>query len=123
MGDMNIGAVGGSVSGSAIGRRATVYNTRSTPLTSAAEFVAELDAMRQALQQEANRSQPDVALDDAIAALAWLCQHHADQTKPADADHRLSALKRLRKVWTSLAEMAMQVPAGVVAGWIVEAMK
>ena len=124
MGDVNIGAIGGSVTGSAIGRNATVHHTGSaTPLTSAEQYVAEIEAIRKALQQEADRGQPDVALDDAIAALAWLRQHHANQSKPGDADQRLTALKRLRKVWTPLVEMAKQLPAGVMAGWIIEAMK
>jgi hypothetical protein len=123
MGDTNIGAIGGSVSGSAIGRRAIVYNAGTSPVTTPEEYVAKLDALREALQHEAGHGEPDPRLYDAIAALAWLRQHHGDQARPADADQRLGALRRLGKVWVQLVEMAKQLPAGVVAGWIVEAMK
>lgn len=126
MGDTNIGAVNfgsGNVTaeGNAVGRNAIAFNGKM-PITSA-EFVAEVGALRKKLQQEAEGGQPDVAVDDAIAALAWLRQHHAARTRPADADQRVAALKRLRKVWTPLVEMAKQLPAGVMAGWIVEALK
>lgn len=124
MGEINIGAIGGSVTGSAIGRHATVHNTASPmPLTSVAEFLAQIAAIRRTLQQEAMQGPPDLAREDAIAALAWLYEHHGDPTKPADADQRFSALKRLQKVWTLLVDMVKQVPAGVIATWIVEGLK
>ncbi|MGC5021847.1 hypothetical protein [Micromonospora sp. DT47] len=128
MGDINIGAIGGPVTGSAVGPDATVYNRVSaTSIASAEDYLAEVEALRKSLQQaslqrEAKQQAPDVTLDDAIAALAWLRQHYTDPSKPADADRRLTALKRLRKVWTPLVEMAKQLPAGLLAGWIVEAM-
>jgi hypothetical protein len=124
MGDLNIGGVNSTVGGTAVGRGATVYNAASHgPVQSAEEFAKWLDGLRAALQTQAAKSEANLDLADGAAAVAWLRQHYADAEPPPEAKQRLGALRRLSTTWPQLLEMAKQLPAGILAGWIVEIMK
>lgn len=127
MGDTNIGFIASGsgnteAQGIVVGRGAAVNNFSPVSLTSAQTFLAELDRLRSELREQAEHGQSDVSIDDAIAALSWLQQHYSEQVKPADGDQRLNSLKRLQKVWTQVGDVAKQVSAGVIAGWILDAM-
>jgi len=122
MDEINVGAIGAgaSVSRSAIGHGATVVNTDgSGPPRTADEFRASLDRLRRSL----DAADPDLRLQDALAALVWLRTHLESRTVPPDGPERLQALRRSRRVWAPLWEMTKQLPSGVIAGWIVEGMK
>jgi hypothetical protein len=130
MGENNVGAINygsgtANVSDTAVGRKAAVYHVEAGgPVTTAQQFGLELDALRRALvREQAEATEPGVELDDTIAAINWLRHHLTEPAKPADAERRLGALRRLHWVWSRLVQLAAGVPAGVVAGWIVEAMK